>query len=96
MITYITWSKDIDAAFRAFYPTIALEGETIADYAQKLDANKQPIIIVTSIDSDTAALEAEAELNAAYYMVGTSRLDSAGQVALIAAFGDAISFEEGN
>ena len=29
MTTYIQWAKHIDSDFRAFYPTISLEGEVI-------------------------------------------------------------------
>jgi hypothetical protein len=31
MITFVRWKKGIDAAFRAFYPTVALDGETVED-----------------------------------------------------------------
>lgn len=29
MITFVQWAKEIDSPFRAFYPTVALESETV-------------------------------------------------------------------
>jgi hypothetical protein len=44
MITYVTWHKDIDAAFRAFYPTVVFDeatgkGETVQDEPQATDTH---------------------------------------------------------
>jgi len=67
MTIYVTWHKDIDAAFRAFYPTVALDGETIQDEPAETDT---------------------------HYTVGTTRLTAQGMTALVAEFGDAVSFSE--
>ena len=81
MITYITWSHDIDAAFREFYPTVALEGEVVQSIPEKLDEQQN-------------AIEWPSDTPATYYKIGTSRLTAEGIAALTAEFGDAISFPE--
>jgi hypothetical protein len=68
MITFVTWHKDVDAAFRAFYPTVALEGETVQDEPQAIDT---------------------------HYTIGTSRMTAQSMMALVAEFGDSVTFGEG-
>jgi len=68
MVTFITWHKDIDEAFRAFYPTVALDGETVQDEPEETDT---------------------------HFTIGTSRLTAQGMMALVAEFGDDVSFSEG-
>ncbi len=82
MITYVVWHKDVDVAFREFYPTIAIDGEIVQSIPEKLDVNKNLIIWPSSTP-------------ATYYKIGTSRLTEQGVAALSAEFGDSVSFPEG-
>jgi len=89
MTIYVTWHKDIDAAFRAFYPTVVFDeatgkGETIQDEPAALDADKHPIDFIAAPDVPVV-----------YYTVGTTRLTTQGIEALVAEFGDDVTFGEG-
>lgn len=65
MTIFVIWNKAIDLEFRAFYPSVAINGEQIEDAPTE---------------------------NATHFIVGTSRLNEAGQSALSVEFGANVSF----